>query len=350
MAGKFKFDVVIGNPPYQEEDTNSNSGSARPIYNNFIESAINLCPKYILLITPSVWFTGGKGLDNFRTSMLRDKRFQEFNSYLTANDVFKGVNLRGGVNFFLWNSLYDNVKHGIQSRTYQNGKLIDEGVRPYQLEGLDIFIAENKSFAIISKLLSNSYIKLDDNSDIMLSKYISVRNPFSFPTTFKDFLPQSAERQILIYGSKNRSGYVSLQDVTENIEWVNSWKVITPFANNIGTDLPDDNLNTIIAGPNSICTETYLVIGADLYLDKESSSFLSKYLKTKFVRFLISLAKANQNGTRKTYRFVPLQDFTDQSDVPWHLTIPDIDQYLYQKYGLSQEEIDFIEEKVKAME
>ena len=202
MADKFKFDVVIGNPPYQEEDTSSNSGSARPIYNNFIESAINLCPKYILLITPSVWFTGGKGLDNFRTSMLRDKRFQEFNSYLTANDVFKGVNLRGGVNFFLWNSLYDNVKHGIQSRTYQNGKLIDEGVRPYQLEGLDIFIAENKSFAIISKLVSNSYIKLDDNSDIMLSKYISVRNPFSFPTTFKDFLPQSAERQILIYGSK----------------------------------------------------------------------------------------------------------------------------------------------------
>lgn len=345
-----KFDVVIGNPPYQEEDKNSTTGSASPIYHKFIESSIGLRPKYISLITPSVWYTGGKGLDDFRRVMLDDNHFQEFNSYITANDVFKGVNIRGGVNYFLWNSKYNNKKNGIQSRTYKNGEIIDEGIRPYKLKGVDIFIFENKDYNILTHLVANSNIELNTESEIMLSKYISVRNPFNFSTTFQEFRTKNKDRNILIYGSKNRTGYINRDTITGNVKWLDKWKVITPFANNIGTDLPDDNLNTIVSKPNSICTETYLVVGADLNLNEISSKYLAKYLKTKFVRFLISLAKANQNGTRKTYRFVPLQDFTPNSDIDWSQSIANIDQQLYKKYGLSQDEIDFIEEKVKAME
>ena len=114
--------------------------------------------------------------------------------------------------------------------------------------------------------------------------------------------------------------------------------------------MPDDNLNTIVSEPKSACTETYLVIGGNLKLTRDTANNLSKYLKTKFVRMLIMLAKANQNGTRKTYRFVPLQSFTSDLDIDWSQSIAEINQQLYRKYELSEEEIIFIEENIKEME
>ncbi|MGT2951008.1 restriction endonuclease [Streptococcus cuniculi] len=346
---KVKFDVVIGNPPYQESDNDSGSGSARPLYNKFIDLAIRLSPKYITLITPSVWFLGGKGLDDFRTRMLEDSHFKEFHNYITPNDVFTNVNLRGGVNFFLWDWKFNNYKNDILVNTYKNNQLIDTGYRSYRLGGINLFISETTSYRLLEKLIARNVVDSNyENSSNMLYNYVSERNPFGFSTTTK-LNAKQIQSGIKIYASKGKIGYCTLSDIKRNSDLVGRYKVLTAFANNIGTDLPDDNLNTIISHPGSICTETYLVVGGEMLLDENGAVNLATYLKTKFIRFLISLAKANQNGTRKTYRFVPLQDFTPNSDIDWSKSIAEIDQQLYRKYELSKEEIDFIESKVKEM-
>ncbi|MGV3089334.1 Eco57I restriction-modification methylase domain-containing protein [Streptococcus suis] len=342
--------AVIGNPPYQESDNSSGNGSAKPLYDKFIDLAISLSPRYITLITPSVWFLGGKGLDEFRNRLLEDRHFKVFNNYLTPNDVFSNVNLRGGVNFFLWDSSFDNKKADILVNTFKNGKLFDTGFRPYRLRELDIFISESSSFKLLDKLLKKQMIVGEyENSDRMLYKYISERNPFGIPTTYKLSVESSSANDLRVYASKGNVGYIDSSLISKNTSIIENYKVLTAFANNIGTDLSDDNLNTIIASPKEICTETYLVIGASLNLSLDSSKNLGKYLTTRFVRFLISVAKANQNGTRKTYRFVPLQDFTSNSDIDWSQSISEINAQLYRKYGLSDDEIEFIESKVKEM-
>lgn len=195
---------------------------------------------------------------------------------------------------------------------------------------------------------------MEDESPKMLYSYISVRNPFGFTTDFKksqEFKNNIDELKnpIKIFASKGISGYVERESILKNKKWIDNWKVLTPFANNIGTDLNDDNLNSIISSPQTISTETYLVIGADLSLNEKSCANLTKYLKTKFLRFLISIAKANQNGTRQTYKFVPLQDFTDNLDINWNKSVNEIDEELFIKYGLSDEEKEYIRNKIKDM-
>ena len=346
---KVKFDVVIGNPPYQESDNQSGNGSARPIYDKFINLAVDLKPTYITLITPSVWFLGGKGLDDFRKRALEDSHFKEFHNYVTPNDVFANVSLRGGVNFFLWDDNFDNRKNDILVNTYKDNQLIDTGYRPYRLKNINIFISETTSYRLLEKLINKGFVDVEyENNQRMLYNHVSERNPFGFSTTTK-LNTNEFKGAIKIYASKGKLGYCLPGDIKRNSTIIDCYKVLTAFANNIGTDLADDNLNTIIASPGSICTETYLVVGADLQLNEKSAINLSNYLKTKFVRFLISLAKANQNGTRKTYRFVHLQDFTSHSDIDWSQSIVELDAQLYRKYGLSEDEIAFIESKVKEM-
>lgn len=348
---KVKFDVVIGNPPYQESDNKSGNGSAKPLYDKFIELSVALKPKYITLITPSVWFLGGKGLDNFRKKMLGDTHIKSFHNYVTPNDVFQNVNLRGGVNYFVWDRNFNNKIHQIHTETVKNSVIVDSSKRPYRLLDLDLFISDSRAYQFLHRLLEKNYIDLDfENKKLMLYGFVSERNPFGIATTMKDFSEENEDNDVKIFASKGRVGYVTKTTIKRNLELVDSYKVLTAFANNIGTDLSDDNLNTIISEPGSACTETYLVIGGNLELTRDTSDNLSKYLKTKFVRMLIMLAKANQNGTRKTYRFVPLQNFSNDSDIDWSQSIAEIDQQLYRKYELSEEEIMFIEENVKEME
>lgn len=345
-----KFDVVIGNPPYQESDNQSGKGSAKPIYDKFIEIAIDLNPNIITLITPSVWFLGGKGLDQFRNNMLNDIHFKTFHNYITAKDVFPTVNLRGGVNYFVWSKYYDNSKTGIRVVTIQNNKVIDDGVREFKLSESDLFISENKALALLNRLVTDNVIDMAyETSDIMLYKFVSERNPFGFTTVEKDFKIKNFDGAITMFASKGKKYYLNIDQIKKHRAWINKYKLFTPFANNIGTDLNDDNLNYIIGQPNEIANETFLTIGADLDLNQQSTDALGKYLQTKFVRLLISLAKANQNGTQKTYRFVPLQDFTANSDIDWTKSVSEIDQQFYMKYGLDDTEIQFIETHVKEM-
>lgn len=348
---KVKFDVVIGNPPYQESDNKSGNGSATPLYDKFIELSISIKPKYISLITPSVWFLGGKGLDNFRRKMLEDIHIKSFHNYVTPNDVFQNVSLRGGVNFFVWDANFNNTKCFIHTETIKNSKIVDNSDRPYRLLDLDLFISDSRAYTLLQNMLERNYISLDfEDKKLMLYGFVSERNPFGIATTMKDFGEENDDNDVKIFASKGRVGFLPRSTIKRNQELVDSYKVLTAFANNIGTDLPDDNLNTIVSEPKSACTETYLVIGGNLKLTRDTAKNLSRYLKTKFVRMLIMLAKANQNGTRKTYRFVPLQNFTNESDINWSQSIAEIDQQLYRKYELSEEEIMFIEENVKEME
>lgn len=351
---KMKFDVVIGNPPYQESDNNSSKGSSKPIYHHFMRLAKSLNPEYISLITPSVWFIGGKGLDEYRYEMLNDPHLKSIYNYVTPKDVFPSANLRGGVSFFLWDKSYNNVTDNIKINTIKNNKTIETGKRPITLDNLNILISSNTSFSIIRRLIENDDISLDENSNSMLKQYVSVRNPYGFETKFKNSnlfkdSSKNLQKPIKIYASKLSHGFIEKNTIKRKIEWINKIKVITPFANNIGTDLNDDNLNTIVAGKDTITTETYLTIGADLDLNMNSAENLSKYLKTKFVRFLISLAKANQNGTRSTYLFVPLQDFSNKSDINWKEDTANIDIQLFNKYNFNEKEILHVNSSIQDM-
>lgn len=152
-----------------------------------------------------------------------------------------------------------------------------------------------------------------------------------------------------LHANTQVTGYVEREEVTVRPEWIDKWKVFTPRANNIGTELPDDNLNSFVGRPGTICTESYLVIGANLDLDETSASNLSKYLTTKFARYLHGLAKSSHDATARTYRFVPIQDFSSNSDIDWSVSVSEIDQQLFEKYGLSEDERLHIENSIKEM-
>lgn len=341
-----KFDVIIGNPPYQEMDGGAQA-SASPIYHHFVRLAKELNPELISFIMPTRWYAGGKGLDDFRDEMLNDIHLKELHDWLTPEDIFPNTNIRGGVCYFLWDRNYDNSKNLTRVVTHENNVVINDVIRPMKIEGADIFIRDGKAIPILAKVFA------DENTDIMLN-YISSLRPFGFRGYFtKDekFRPTSSglSDPIICYGKGKAIGYLERDEVTVHPEWIDVWKVYTPRANNVGTELNDDNLNTFVGAPQTICTESYLVIGAELRLDEVSCNNLSKYFKTKFARYLHGLAKGSQDATSKTFKFVPVQDFSNNSDIDWSVSVQEVDNQLYKKYGLSDDEINHIETRIKAM-
>lgn len=340
-----KFDAIVGNPPYMIMDGGAKA-SAKPIYNYFIESSKKVEPKYMSFIIPTRWYTGGKGLDDFRKSMLNDKHMELIHDYLTPEYIFSNTNIRGGVCYFLWNKDYNNEVDLIRVVTHQNEKIISDIKRKFKIKEVDIFIRDAHAIAILDRILK------EKNIDFMIN-YISSRKPFGIDGNFTEsesFLSDKNElANIECYGKAKSIGYIKKDDVKNHKDWISVWKVYMPYVNNIGTELNDDNQNTFIGEPNSVCTETFLVAGAELNLNKYECIALSKYLRSKFARFLHSLAKTSHHATAKTYQFVPLQDFSDESDIDWSKSIAEIDQQLYAKYKFSKDEIDYVESKIKPM-
>ncbi|GAB1430801.1 hypothetical protein MASR2M18_16350 [Ignavibacteria bacterium] len=342
-----KFDAVVGNPPYQEMDGGAQA-SARPLYHLFVNAAKKLNPNYISIIMPTRWYAGGKGLDEFREEMLIDKHISELHDFIKPELVFQNVNLRGGVCYFLRDENYDNTKELTKVFTYKDDLKPEIVKRSLKTEDVDILIRHNTGIEIINKI--SSY-----KGFTSFETYISSLRPFGFRGYFiNDDKYRSSKlgliNPVICYGKGKQIGFLERDEITKNTEWIDKYKVFTPRANNIGTELNDDNLNSFIGEPNTICTESYLVIGVDLNLDNQSAKNLTKYLSTKFTRFQHSLGKASQDATSKTFRFVPLQDFTPNSDIDWSKSISEIDQQLYKKYGLNEEEIAFIESMIKPME
>ena len=340
-----KFDAIVGNPPYMIMDGGAKA-SAKPIYNYFIESSKKVEPKYMSFIIQTRWYTGGKGLDDFRKSMLNDKHMELIHDYLTPEYIFSNTNIRGGVCYFLWNKNYNNEVDLIRVVTHQNEKIISDIKRKFKIKEVDIFIRDAHAIAILDRILK------EKNIDFM-TNYISSRKPFGIDGNFTEselFLSDKNElANIECYGKAKSIGYIKKDDVKNHKDWISVWKVYMPYVNNIGTELNDDNQNTFIGEPNSVCTETFLVAGAELNLNKYECIALSKYLRSKFARFLHSLAKTSHHATVKTYQFVPLQDFSDKSDIDWSKSIAEIDQQLYAKYKFSKDEIDYVESKIKPM-
>ena len=332
-----KFDAVVGNPPYQVMDGGAQA-SSKPIYQFFIENAKALNPNYASFIIPTRWYAGGKGLDEFRDEMLNDTHFSVLHDCLTPESIFPNTNIRGGVCYFLWDKNYDNSSDLIRVITHANNRIISDSMRPLKIVGLDIFIRNVESIDIIHKVFA-------DSKTTSLMEHISPRKPFGFDGNFTkstDFVSDSSQlmEPVVCYGKGKVTGYVERHKIVHHAEWIDVWKVFTPYANNIGTELNDDNLNSFIGTPKTVCTETYIMIGMDLNLNKAECESICSYLKTKFARFMLSLAKTSQHATGKTYRFVPMQDFSK----PW------TDAELYKKYGLTDEEIAFIESTIKPME
>lgn len=328
-----KFDVIVSNPPYQLSDGGAQA-SASPIYQLFVMQAKKLKPKYLVMIIPARWYAGGKGLDEFRNEMLGDVRIAELHDFPHTEDCFPGVNIRGGVCYFLWDKDKNLVDCNVVNHDGDTAVAIR---RQLKYRDCDIFIRNWKSLSILEKI--------ESQDGRYLNEIVSVRKPFGIGTAFsqsKEFHEkrQSPKFSLCCLGKGLRRGYIERRCVTAHEKWINRWKVFTSRANNIGTELSDDNLNAIVGCPNEVCTESYIVIGADMKLTKSQVKNLAQYLKTRFVRFCHALAKASQDATAKTYRFVPMQDFSK----PW------TDAELYKKYKLTNDEIAFIESMIKPME
>ena len=325
---KMKFDVIIGNPPYQMSDGGAGA-SAIPLYHKFIIQAMKMNPRYITMIIPSRWFAGGRGLDEFRKQMQSDKRIHIIVDFPKSRDCFPGVDIAGGVNYFLWDKDYNGsceFTSYVNGVSYTKSRFLDEH---------DIIIRDNVGINVISKVLSKKEAMMSD-------KVLSV-SPFGL-RSFVRGKDEYFEDSLTLISSSGKS-YINCDMVNKNIDKIEHFKVCIGYLNpdRAGVNNAADGMMNVttkqkILKPREVVTETYIIpFSSDNRVLVENCA---NYLRTKFTRFLVSLTLTSMHITQRNYSFVPIQDFNSL----WS------DKELYRKYGLSESEIDYIESMIRPME
>lgn len=329
-----KFDVIIGNPPYQLNIGVEKENYAIPIYDKFVVQAKKLNPRFLSMIIPARWYAGGRGLDGFRESMLTDDRLRVIHDYPESMDCFPGVEIQGGVCYFLWNR---DSRGDCAVSTHLNN--IENGPfeRPLLEKGCTTFIRYNQSVSVLRKVTRTKFQSM--------SNLISGQTPFGLITSYKGIPQREKKTDIKMYISGNEkqfkggTAFVPIERLTKGLNMIPWHKVYVCEAYGGGMAFPHSIISKPFYGePNTVCNQSYLVIGP--FDNEEICQNVISYICTKFCRFLILLKKNAQHAMRGVYQFVPVQDFSK----PW------TDAELYAKYDLSDDEIAFIESMIKPME
>jgi site-specific DNA-methyltransferase (adenine-specific) len=333
FGGAMQFDVIIGNPPYQLGQSGGDSigGFAMPIYQKFVKVAKNLDPKYLVMVTPSRWFAGGRGLDEYRSEMLSDKRMRVLVDYPDASEAFPGTQIKGGVSYFLWDRSWNDK---CEVTTIESGNPTSKPTKR-MLGAYDVLVRRNEAVPILEKVLQQN--TRDGYGNLGLK--VSPIQPFSIRTNFRGIdNAKELVNPIRLIGN-GADTFIERESVPRNIEWIDEWKVLLGAAYGAGDSFPHQIYNyPIIAEPGTACSETYLVISR-FKSEIEAKRFAS-YLRTRLVRFLVSLRKYTQHLYNERFMFVP--------DLP--MTKDWTDDMLFKKYDISKNEIAFIESMIRPMD
>lgn len=322
-----KFNVIIGNPPYQV-DTGGSGRQAKPIYNVFVEMAISMNPKYVVMITPSRWFSGGMGLNNFRNKMMTDRRIMKMVDFPNSKDCFPGVSISGGVNYFLWNRDY---KSKCYFTSIKNG--ISESSQIY-LDQHRVIVRHDIARNIIDKILSKK--------EKMTNDVVSPINVFSIPSSFRG--NKKTDFGYLKVKHSKGDGYIHLSALRSGQSILNKYKVVVSrtIAEHANEPSKDGKYKVLakvfVLEPGEICTHSYLVINTTT--DKNDAESFACYLRTKFARFLILQTISGIDLSAERFMFLPIVDYLKLGN----------DTALYKKFNLIDEEINFIESTIKSME
>lgn len=327
FGGDMQFDVIIGNPPYQMTGGGGGSNDSS-IYHLFVEQAMRLEPRYLSMVIPSRWMAGGRGMDEFRKAMLTDKRISHLVDYTKMSTAFPGVDFEGGVGYFLWGREFQG---DAQYTLFQGEERHPTVTR--DLGAHDIFIRDHRALGILERVQALGEPTMDT--------VISADTPFGLATNFSDYKDKPFRGSVALYRTDRGRRVVThtaRSSINKNAHLIDSWKVLLPEAYGERGAIPALVLGpSIVAPPASVCTQTYLVAGP-LSSEKEANS-LQSYIRTRFFRFLVSLRKITQHALRSTYSWVPQQTWNRD----W------TDEKLYKKYGMTKDEIAFIESMIRPM-
>ena len=320
-----KFDVIVGNPPYQLKGGGGGTNDS-PVYQVFVENAVALKPRHIVMITPSRWFTGGRGLDDFRANMISDRRIEKLVDNPKLFDCFPGVEIKGGVAYFLWSRDHDG---DVEFQTRIEGQVISSASRDLR-DGLGVVVRDNEAASIIAKVQAVG--------EPSLSAKISPDTPFGLATNFADFALAPFDGAVRLYKRGLADAWVDGSAIAKNAQWIEPIKVMLPEAGDGHGRIPAIVLGQpFVAEANSVCTQTFLVAG--LFQAAENAENAVAYLGTKFVRFLVLQRKISQHTRPGVFKFVP--------DLPMDRIWTDDD--LYARYGLTADEIAYVESQIKPM-
>ena len=344
-----KFNAIVGNPPYQVNDgSGASDDAANPVYQLFVRISKQIAPQYISLIMPSKWMVGGKViLKSFRKEMMEDSHLSVMVDYEDSGVCFNGQHIDGGICYFLWDKTHDgNVLYKYVPADEQaiiSNRYLTDG-------NTDVVIRDIRRQTIIAKTLNEK----------SFSMIVSARKPFGINTdifnnkeNYSEYRLSESEffNSVLIWGVKGIkggarriTGYIDSNVITKNKEWIPKYKLFISKAYSTDAITPPE---IIVADPNVICSETFLVIGP--FENQETQLNCNKYAKTNFFKILLFFGRGTMQVSQDVFRFIPLQDFSASSDINWNKSIPEIDQQLYAKYGLSDKEIAFIEKLIKPM-